>query len=384
MKTRLLRDIEVSEVGMGCMALSHGYGKIPSETYSIEAIRNAYDHGCNFFDTAEVYSPNLAGIGHNELIVGKALKDIRKNVVIATKLMPSRMGSLFGGGMYKTVKDHLLASLDRLQTDYVDIYYLHRTHGVSVEKVAEAMGRLIDEGLIRGWGLSQVDVDVIDRAQRITPLAAIQNIYSMVERDVEDDVIPYCAEHRIGLVAFSPVASGLLSGKVKVFKDGVGGRAQTMRLYKPVEYFGYRAYISNENIHCTAAAFESSVVAKIPLKLIFSFVKTNNELAWFFIEGLAKLLGMSDERTVSLTQKHIRGRLAESLLYLRDSYGLEEDGCTLSIYLSREDLANLSNMTTSNAIRTLSAFATEHLVAIDGKKIKLINEAELERISRMG
>ena len=214
MKTRLLRDIEVSEVGMGCMALSHGYGKIPSETYSIEAIRNAYDRGCTFFDTAEVYSPNLAGIGHNELIVGKALKDIRENVVIATKLMPSRMGALFGGGMYKTVKEHLLASLDRLQTDYVDIYYLHRTNGVSVEKVAEAMGRLIDEGLIRGWGLSQVDVDVIDRAQRITPLTAIQNIYSMVERDSEARIIPYCIENNIGFVPFSPIASGLLSGKI--------------------------------------------------------------------------------------------------------------------------------------------------------------------------
>ena len=87
MKTRFLRDIEVSEVGMGCMAFSHGYGQIPSEAYSIEAIRNAYDHGCTFFDTAEVYSPNLSGIGHNELIVGKALKDVRKDVVIATKLM---------------------------------------------------------------------------------------------------------------------------------------------------------------------------------------------------------------------------------------------------------------------------------------------------------
>ena len=84
MKTRFLRDIEVSEVGMGCMAFSHGYGKIPNEEYSIEASRNAYDHGCTFFDTAEVYSPNLSGIGHNELIVGKALKDIRENVVIAT------------------------------------------------------------------------------------------------------------------------------------------------------------------------------------------------------------------------------------------------------------------------------------------------------------
>ena len=116
--------------------------------------------------------------------------------------------------MYKTVKDHLLASLDRLQTDYVDIYYLHRTHGVSVEKVAEAMGRLIDDGLIRGWGLSQVDVDVIDRAHRITPLAAIQNIYSMAERDSEAEIIPYCIENNIGFVPFSPIASGLLSGKI--------------------------------------------------------------------------------------------------------------------------------------------------------------------------
>ena len=116
--------------------------------------------------------------------------------------------------MYKTVKEHLLASLDRLQTDYVDIYYLHRMNGVSVEDVAKAMGRLIEEGLIRGWGLSQVDVDVIDRAQKVTPLAAIQNIYSMVERDSEDRVIPYCLEHNIGFVPFSPIASGLLSGKI--------------------------------------------------------------------------------------------------------------------------------------------------------------------------
>ena len=86
MKTRLLRDIEVSEVGMGCMAFSHGYGKIPGEKYSIEAIQGAFDHGCTFFDTAEVYSPNLSGIGHNERIVGKALRDVRENVVLATKL----------------------------------------------------------------------------------------------------------------------------------------------------------------------------------------------------------------------------------------------------------------------------------------------------------
>ncbi len=214
MKTRFLKDIEVSEVGMGCMAFSHGYGQIPEENYSIEAIRGAYEHGCTLFDTAEVYSPNLSGIGHNELIVGKALKGVRDDVVIATKMMPSRMGSVFGGSMYKNVKEHLEGSLRRLQTDHVDLYYLHRVNGVSVEKVAEAMGKLIDEGLIRGWGLSQVDVGVIDRAQKITPLSAIQNIYSMVERDSEDRIIPYCMEHNIGFVPFSPIASGLLSGKI--------------------------------------------------------------------------------------------------------------------------------------------------------------------------
>ncbi len=211
MKTRVLRDIEVSEVGMGCMAFSHGYGKIPEESYSIEAIRNAYEHGCTFFDTAEVYSPNLSGIGHNELIVGKALKEVRQDVVIATKLM---LHGFSLGSVYKTIRNHLKGSLERLQTNYVDIYYLHRMSGVPVEKVAEAMGRLMDEGLIRGWGLSQVDVDIIDRAQQVTPLAAIQNIYSMVERDSEAEIIPYCMAHDIGFVPFSPIASGLLSGKI--------------------------------------------------------------------------------------------------------------------------------------------------------------------------
>ena len=211
MKKRMLRDIEVSEVGMGCMAFSHGYGQIPQEGYSIEAIRNAYEHGCTFFDTAEVYSPNLSGIGHNELIVGKALKGFREEVVLATKLMLHGFGF---GSVYKTIRSHLEGSLDRLQTDYVDIYYLHRMSGVPVEKVAEAMGKLMDDGLIRGWGLSQVDVDVIDRAQNVTPLAAIQNIYSMVERDCESGVIPYCMENNIGFVPFSPIASGLLSGKI--------------------------------------------------------------------------------------------------------------------------------------------------------------------------
>ena len=117
---------------------------------------------------------------------------------------------------------------------------------------------------------------------------------------------------------------------------------------------------------------------------IWYLVSENNDLAWFFIKQLSVDLGIADERTVNLTQKHIRGRLAESILFLKESYGLEEDGCTLSIYLSREDLANLSNMTTSNAIRTLSNFAAEKIIAIDGRKIKIIAEDKLEKISRIG
>ncbi|WP_302458122.1 Crp/Fnr family transcriptional regulator [Mediterranea massiliensis] len=176
----------------------------------------------------------------------------------------------------------------------------------------------------------------------------------------------------------------LLSGKVKIYKDGVGGRSQIIRTIKPVEYFGYRAYFSGEDYITAAAAFEPSVICLIPMNVITTLVTQNNGLAMFFIKQLSKDLGVADERTVNLTQKHIRGRLAESLLFLKESYGLEEDGSTLSIYLSREDLANLSNMTTSNAIRTLSQFAAERLITIDGRKIKIIDEEKLKKISKIG
>lgn len=176
----------------------------------------------------------------------------------------------------------------------------------------------------------------------------------------------------------------LLSGKVKIYKDGVGGRSQIIRVIKSHEYFAYRAYFAEEDYVTAAAAFEPCTICLIPMPTIVKLIQENPELSMFFIRQLSKDLGISDERTVSLTQKHIRGRLAESLLFLKDTYGVEEDQCTLSIYLSREDLANLSNMTTSNAIRTLSNFAAEKLIIIDGRKIKLIEEEKLKRISKIG
>ncbi len=176
----------------------------------------------------------------------------------------------------------------------------------------------------------------------------------------------------------------LLSGKVKVYKEGVGGRSQIVRVAKPVEYFGYRAYFANGSFITAACTLEPSCIVKIPLTTIKKLILANAELGWFFIRSLCLELGQSDQRTVNLTQKHIRGRLAESLIYLKERYGVEEDGYTLSIYLSREDLANLSNMTTSNAIRTLSLFATDKLILVDGRKIKIIDEERLRQISKLG
>lgn len=176
----------------------------------------------------------------------------------------------------------------------------------------------------------------------------------------------------------------LLSGKVKIFKEGVGGRNQIIRMIKPIQYFGYRAAFAQENYVTNAAAFESSTVCLIPMTVVEEILKSNITLALFFIKQLSVDLGIADERTVNLTQKHIRGRLAEALLFLKDSYGVEEDGATLSIYLAREDIANLSNMTTSNAIRTLSNFVTENLITIDGRKIKIIDEDQLRKISIHG
>lgn len=176
----------------------------------------------------------------------------------------------------------------------------------------------------------------------------------------------------------------LISGKVKICKSGTMGRDQIIRTIKPMELFSFRAYFANDDYLTSAIAFEHSVVASIPMSVVENLVRSNNNICMKIIRQLAIELGKSDCRTINLTQKHIRGRLAETLLTLKERYGIEEDGYTLSIYLSREELANMSNMTTSNAIRTLSSFATEQMIAIDGRKIKIINDHELKKISENG
>ncbi|MBQ0121610.1 MAG: Crp/Fnr family transcriptional regulator [Bacteroidales bacterium] len=176
----------------------------------------------------------------------------------------------------------------------------------------------------------------------------------------------------------------LLEGKVKLMKDGMGGRQQILRLYRPIQYFGYRAFFAHEPYVSSAVAFEASTLGMLPMKLVTEMIDNNRKLAWFFINELSKNLGGSDTKIVNLTQKHLRGRLAEALTVMLDHYGYEEDGETLKIYMAREDLANLSNMTTSNAIRTLSTFVQEKIITVDGRRIKILDEENLRNISKFG
>ncbi|MBE6304675.1 MAG: Crp/Fnr family transcriptional regulator [Bacteroidales bacterium] len=176
----------------------------------------------------------------------------------------------------------------------------------------------------------------------------------------------------------------LIKGKVKKSKDGIGGRSQIIRLIRPVQYFGYRAYFAGELYVSSATAFEQSTVGTLPLVIVDELIQRNNGVARHFIKELSTNLGNSDTKIVNLTQKHIRGRLAEALILLIENYGFEEDSSTLKIYMSREDLANLSNMTTANAIRTLSSFVSERLITVDGRRICILNEDALHKISRYG
>jgi len=177
----------------------------------------------------------------------------------------------------------------------------------------------------------------------------------------------------------------LLKGKVKRFKNGMGsGHQQILRLYRPIQYFGYRAWFAHEPYGSSAVALEPSQLGAIPMTVVGQLIDSNREVAWFFIHELSRHLGGSDTKMVTLTQKHIRGRLAEALCTLLDNYGYEDDGKTLKVYMAREDLANLSNMTTANAIRTLSALARERIITVDGRRIKVVDENALRHVSRFG
>src|SRR5699024_3516666 len=212
MKSRKLRDLEVSAIGYGCMGLSGGYGATPTKEEAVKIIRAAYDMGCTLFNTAEFYVMDTV----NEELVGEALKEIRNEVAISTKFfITDNWEGKSSKHLMQELRTRIEHSLKKLRTDHIELYTQARVNkDIPLEDVAYCMGEFIKEGKIRGWGLSQVTADQIEKAQAVTPLTAIESEYSMMERTNEKAVIPLCEKLNIGFMAFSPLANGFLSGKV--------------------------------------------------------------------------------------------------------------------------------------------------------------------------
>jgi len=207
--------LEVSALGLGCMGMSTSYGRVPDKQEMISLLRAAVDRGITFFDTAEVYGPFT-----NEELVGEALSPIRDKVVIATKfgfkIDPTGERTLNGvDSRPEHIKEVAEASLKRLKTDYIDLFYQHRVDPeVPIEDVAGALKELIDAGKVRHYGLSEPRVETIRRAHAVQPVTAIQNEYSLWTRTPEAEVLPLLEELSIGFVPYSPLGRGFLTGKI--------------------------------------------------------------------------------------------------------------------------------------------------------------------------
>ena len=223
--------IEVSPVGMGCMGLTHASGDPMDDAAAERVVREAYEMGYTFFDTAECYVGERAdgSIAHNEEAVGAALAPVRDRVVIATKFGVRHAAdrSLAFDSSPATIRASVEGSLRRLGSDYIDLYYQHRIDPrVEPEVVAEVMAELIAEGKVRAWGISEASEDYLRRAHAACPVAAIQNRYSLAAR-WHEAIWPVCDELDVAYVAFSPLANGLTSGAY-----GVGTKFEGAQDYR--------------------------------------------------------------------------------------------------------------------------------------------------------
>ncbi|WBV53880.1 aldo/keto reductase [Chryseobacterium gambrini] len=213
MKTRILgkQGLEVSELGLGCMGLTFGYGQPQTEKDAIALIRKAYDLGITFFDTAEAYNQ-----GGNEKIVGKAVKPFRDKIVIATKFGFKDGDSTKGvDSRPERIRTVVENSLNYLQTDVIDLLYQHRVDpNVPMEDVAGTVKDLIVEGKVKYFGMSEAGADSIKKANAVLPVTALQSEYSMFWREPENEILPLLEELGIGFVPFSPLGKGFLTGAI--------------------------------------------------------------------------------------------------------------------------------------------------------------------------
>jgi aryl-alcohol dehydrogenase-like predicted oxidoreductase len=214
-KRKLGNKLEVSALGLGCMGMSFSYGPAKDKQEMISLIHTAVERGITFFDTAEVYGPYT-----NEELVGEALAPVRDQVVIATKfgfkLKPDGSPGWLGlDSRPEHIKEAAEGSLKRLRTDVIDLYYQHRVDpAVPIEDVAGAVKELIQAGRVKHFGLSEAGVQTIRRAHAVQPVTALQNEYSLWFRNPEKEVLPTLEELGIGMVPFSPLGKGFLTGKI--------------------------------------------------------------------------------------------------------------------------------------------------------------------------
>lgn len=214
---RMLGDLEVSALGLGCMGMSATYGPA-DDTESVGVIRRSIEIGVNFLDTADVY-----GQGHNEELVGRAIADRRDRVVLATKFGIRRV---VGGGVVEVdgspeyVRSAIDRSLSRLGVDTIDLYYLHRRDpNVPIEDTVGAMAELVGAGKVRYLGLSEVSGETLRKAAAVHPISALQSEYSLFNRGFESTVLPVANELGVGVVPYSPVGRGMLTGDLDTLRN---------------------------------------------------------------------------------------------------------------------------------------------------------------------
>jgi aryl-alcohol dehydrogenase-like predicted oxidoreductase len=259
MKTRVLGSsgLSVSALGLGCMGMSEFYGKSDDDA-SLDLLHRAIELGVTFWDTADMY-----GVGHNEMLVGRALKGKRDQVVIATKFANMRRidGAFLGvNGKPEYVRAACEMSLKRLNVDVIDLYYQHRVDpNTPIEETVGAMAELVQQGKVRFLGLSEASPATIRRAHAVHPITALQTEYSLWSRDPEGELLDTCRELGTAFVAYSPLGRGFLTGQIKSLDTlaandfrRMGPRAQGENLDKNLELIGQIEAIAAEK-GCTPA-----------------------------------------------------------------------------------------------------------------------------------